>query len=363
LKKQDSTARLLIISIVLGFLCLSFILTRDKSSFAMTNHHDYYPYGWLKPALYGSLRISDEMMDFDISVEGEETRREEFILPNEEGRVLRLSHNGRVFCYVADHDLIDPWDFQIVDYDGSGAFEHKEPPFSDFPLPRWTFINYPFDYVNAKRFTDLTGDRDPRYDDIIRALTPDDGSGRYTPQELNALKIARGGLGGDPPARRKNIADAPRLALNILFDFDKDTLTPEDVNILNTLGRAMNSSSLKGKNFLLEGHTDAKGSFEYNIDLSQRRANRVQEFLMDNYGISSRQLRTEALGESRPLPNIDPENGRNRRVEIVNLTDSDYLTDRGRNPNNAIYQDTRGNITPVPNTAEQSTSSIALPNQ
>jgi outer membrane protein OmpA-like peptidoglycan-associated protein len=292
----------------------------------MTNHHDYYPYGWLKPSLYGSLRIADEMMDFDISVEGDETRREEFVLPNEEGRVLRLSHNGRVFCYVADHDLADPWDFQIVDYDGSGAFEHKEPPFSDFPLPLWTFINYPFDYVNARRFTDLTGQRDPSLDDMIKALSPDDGSGGLTPEQISALTIARGGT---PPTAKRLTGDAPRLALNILFDFDKDVLTPEDVNILNTLGKAMNSPELKGKNFLLEGHTDSKGSDEYNIGLSQRRANRVQAFLIDNYNISSRQLRTEAFGESRPLPNLDPENGRNRRVEIVNISDSNYITDRG----------------------------------
>ncbi|MDR2460489.1 MAG: OmpA family protein [Deltaproteobacteria bacterium] len=292
----------------------------------MTNHHDYYPYGWLKPALYGALRVSDEMMDFDVSVEGEETRREQFILPDEEGRVLRLSHNGRVFCYVVDHDLIEPWDFQIVDYDGSGAFEHKEPPFSDFPLPLWTFINYPFDYIIARNFTDLTDSDDPTVEDMIRALTGDSGVPAYTPQEIAALTIAR----GSPPPDKNLPYDGPRLALHILFDFDKDTLTKEDVRILNNLGKAMNSPQLKGKNYLLEGHTDSRGSDEYNIGLSQRRADRVQAFLMDNYNISPSQLRTEALGESRPLPNISPENGRNRRVEIVNLTDSRDITDRGR---------------------------------
>jgi outer membrane protein OmpA-like peptidoglycan-associated protein len=310
---------------VLAALCLA----GAGDAPAMTNHHDYYPYGWLKPALYGALRVADEMMDFDIAVEGDETRREEFVLPDEEGRVLRLSHNGRVFCYVADSDLADPWDFQIVDYDGSGAFEHKEPPFSDFPLPLWTFVNYPFDYVNARRFTDLTGTRDPLLDDVIKALSPpDDGAGGPSPREISALAMARG---PNAAARKKKGTpyDGPRLALNILFDFDKDTLTPEDVNILNTLGKAMTSSSLKGKNFLLEGHTDAWGSVEYNMDLSQRRANRVQAFLMDNYGISSSQLATEAFGKSRPLPNLDPKNGRNRRVEVVNLTDSARVTDRG----------------------------------
>jgi outer membrane protein OmpA-like peptidoglycan-associated protein len=291
----------------------------------MTNHHDYYPYGWIKPALYGALRISDQMIDFDVTVEGEETRREEFILPDNEGRVLRLSHNGRVFCFVADHDLEDPWDYQVVDYDGSGAFESKEPPFSDFPLPRWTFINYPFRYTNSRRLTDLTGERNPSVRQMIEALT---GSRTrrpaYTPEQIAALTIARGGT--PPPEKYANEpAEPPRLALNILFEFDKDVLTSEAVRVLNTLGQAITSQELVGNSFRLEGHTDAVGTYEYNMDLSRRRARAVQRYLMENYDLPSDRLPTDGLGESRPLPNIDPEDGRNRRVEIINLGTDSYV--------------------------------------
>jgi outer membrane protein OmpA-like peptidoglycan-associated protein len=294
---------------------------------AMTNHHDYFPYGWEKPALYGALRTSDEMIDFDVTVEGEETRREEFILRDGEGRALRLSHNGRVFCYVADHDLEEPWDYQVVDYDGSGAFESKEPPFSDFPLPRWTFINYPFQYVNSRRLTDLTGTDDPSARQMIDALSPGPRARRpaYTPEQRSALTIARGGT--PPPERYQNEPpgdDRPRLALNILFEFDKDVLTSEAKDVLNTLGRAMTSPELSGSRFRLEGHTDAKGTYEYNMDLSRRRAHSVQTYLTENFGINSGQLPIDGLGESRPLPNVDPEDGRNRRVEVVNLSGADY---------------------------------------
>jgi outer membrane protein OmpA-like peptidoglycan-associated protein len=299
----------------------------------MTNHHDYFPYGWEKPALYGALRTSDEMIDFDITVEGEETRREEFVLRDGEGRALRLSHNGRVFCYVADHDLDDPWDYQVVDYDGSGAFESKEPPFSDFPLPRWTFINYPFQYVNRRRLTDLTGVDDPSLNQMIDALSPSRRARRpaYTPEQRAALTIARGGT--PPPEEYLNepqADDQPRLALNILFEFDKDVLTPEARDVLNTLGRAMTSPDLSGSTFRLEGHTDAKGTYEYNLDLSRRRAVSVQRYLIERFNISSTQLPIDGLGESQPLPNIDPEDGRNRRVEIVNLSSSTYVTSQNR---------------------------------
>jgi outer membrane protein OmpA-like peptidoglycan-associated protein len=314
---------------ILIVISLCFLVWPSSRSWSMTNHHDYFPYGWVKPSLYGALRTSDQMIDFDITVEGEETRREEFILPDAAGRALRLSHNGRVFCYVADHDLEEPWDYQIVDYDGSGAFEHKEPPFSDLPLPRWTFIHYPFQYVNNRRLTDLTNVDDPTARQMIDALKPADRARRdaYTPEQRAALTIARGGT--PPPEKYLNEPmgdDQPRLALNILFEFDKDVLTSEDIDVVNTLGRAMTSPELAGGRFKLEGHTDSKGSYEYNIDLSRRRALRVQKYLMDNYGLTSDQLSIDGQGETRPLPNLDPEDGRNRRVEVVNLTNSSYMT-------------------------------------
>jgi outer membrane protein OmpA-like peptidoglycan-associated protein len=286
----------------------------------MTNHHEYFPYGWLKPALFGALRVSDQMIDFDVSVEGEETRREEFILADNAGRVLRLSHNGRVFCYVADRDLTDPWEYQVVDYDGSGAFESKEPPFSDFPLPRWTFISYPFRYINNRRLTDLTREKSPTARQMIAGLT---GAGRerrsaYTPEQRAALTIARGGT--PPPEKYLPEPDEPpRLALNILFEFDQDVLTSAARNTLDTLGEALTSPELAGNTFRLEGHTDAVGPDKYNMDLSRRRARATQAYLMDNFKIPSSRLPTDGLGESRPLPNIDPEDGRNRRVEIINL--------------------------------------------
>ncbi len=307
--------------------------------YALTNHGDYYPHGWLRPNLYGSAKVSDVMIDFDPTVEGEETRREEFILPNDGGRVLRLSHNGRVFGYVVDLDLFDPWDYQIVDYDGSGGFEMKEVAFSDFPLPRWTFINHPF---LTLRTADFTG-REPSVRELIAALS---GPGvrpckkKYTPEQRAALAIARGGemppdeCLPEPQSPLYGPDDGPRVALNILFEFDKDVLTAHAKETLNILGRAMTSQELAGSTFRLEGHTDAVGTFEYNMDLSRRRARAVQRYLLENFNISNNQLLTEGWGEARPLPNIDPEDGRNRRVEVVNLSAGRLLT----MPENA-YQD------------------------
>ena len=294
---------------------------------SLTNHHDYFPHGWQKVNLYGAKKVSDQMIDFDPTVEGEETRREEFVLAENAGRALRLSHNGRVFCYVVDSDLYEPWDYQIVDYDGSGGFEMREPPFSDFALPRWTFVNYPFPYLTGRRATDFTG-TDPSTQQLIDALSPHSKPcvDMYTPEQRAALTIARGGT---PPPEKcapdsggpQSPADGPpRVALSILFEFDSDVLTSDDEDTLDALGKAMTSPQLANATFQLEGHTDAVGSFPYNMDLSRRRAHAVQRYLIDNFKIPSSQLVAVGQGENLPLPNIDPEDGRNRRVEVVNLS-------------------------------------------
>jgi outer membrane protein OmpA-like peptidoglycan-associated protein len=74
--------------------------------------------------------------------------------------------------------------------------------------------------------------------------------------------------------------------------------------------------------FRIIGHTDAVGSEEYNQRLSEQRANRVRETLIEEFGIAPRRLVAEGAGESDligGLPNDAPEH---RRVEIVAMTES-----------------------------------------
>jgi outer membrane protein OmpA-like peptidoglycan-associated protein len=71
-------------------------------------------------------------------------------------------------------------------------------------------------------------------------------------------------------------------------------------------------------NISIEGYTDSKGSEEYNMDLSSRRAEAVKNSLIGR-GLSSSRLQTIGFGESKPLATNDTEAGRqqNRRVRIV----------------------------------------------
>ncbi|MCS7000707.1 MAG: OmpA family protein [Bacteroidota bacterium] len=104
--------------------------------------------------------------------------------------------------------------------------------------------------------------------------------------------------------------------LPIEFDYDRASLRPESLPLVERIADAMKAHpSLKIE---VRGHTDDRGSEEYNLRLSQRRAEAVVEALVQ-MGIERSRLRAIGFGESRPLvPNTSDENrARNRRTEFV----------------------------------------------
>ncbi|MCS7003996.1 MAG: OmpA family protein [Cytophagales bacterium] len=105
---------------------------------------------------------------------------------------------------------------------------------------------------------------------------------------------------------------------NIFFDFDKATLRPRSQYELNRLVKLFERyPKLKIE---VAGHTDSKGSDDYNKRLSQQRADAVKAYLV-NKKISSSKVVAKGYGEAQPVATNDTEEGRqlNRRVEIVIL--------------------------------------------
>ena len=112
-----------------------------------------------------------------------------------------------------------------------------------------------------------------------------------------------------------------RVALSaIQFEFDSDRLTPAAREQLEELGKALGSAPASLRHsFAIQGHTDSAGEAAYNRSLSLRRARAVKRYLMDETGMPGRRLVEIGLGESYPVAGLTPADGRNRRVEIVNL--------------------------------------------
>ncbi len=106
-----------------------------------------------------------------------------------------------------------------------------------------------------------------------------------------------------------------QLTSDILFDLNSTALRPQSQDVLRDL--AGNFRQYPNETFEVDGHTDSTGNAEYNMTLSQRRADSVAGYLIDQ-GVPGDQITARGFGETQPKASNDTPEGRqlNRRVEI-----------------------------------------------
>lgn len=122
----------------------------------------------------------------------------------------------------------------------------------------------------------------------------------------------------DAGAMAQAIDATGRVALyGIQFDFDKADIKPESRPTLDEIAKFLKANP--AVSLVVAGHTDAKGEFGYNVDLSKRRAVAVVADLMKHYGVAAPRLTAFGAGMAAPIAPNDDEAGRakNRRVELV----------------------------------------------
>ncbi len=115
-------------------------------------------------------------------------------------------------------------------------------------------------------------------------------------------------------------APPPSISMEINFGYNSAQLTDQAIQQLAPLGQALQSPELAGLSFMLEGHTDASGPDDYNMALSQKRAQSVGQFLYQYYGVDPTKLNIIGRGESALLDPANPTSGANRRVSITTMT-------------------------------------------
>ena len=113
--------------------------------------------------------------------------------------------------------------------------------------------------------------------------------------------------------------DKPNIDLEITFDYNSADISAKSLPSVQALGRALTNPDLKGSTFVVAGHTDAAGGEAYNQDLSERRADSIKRYLMDNYHIASSDLVTVGYGKSKLKDPSQPMAEVNRRVQVVNM--------------------------------------------
>ncbi|EEI89997.1 OmpA family protein [Sphingobacterium spiritivorum] len=108
------------------------------------------------------------------------------------------------------------------------------------------------------------------------------------------------------------------LSSDFLFPTNSSYLTDKSKGELSKLAKLLKDNS-KTK-IRVDGHTDATGTPEYNLWLSDKRAVSVKKFLVDS-GISESRITTKGIGQAKPVADNKTPEGRqmNRRVEVVLL--------------------------------------------
>ncbi len=113
----------------------------------------------------------------------------------------------------------------------------------------------------------------------------------------------------------------PAASMLITFMTNSDELTPEAKQGLDTLGAALKSDRLATFKFAIEGHADPRGGDDFNLKLSQRRAESVVAYLADKQGIERSRLQPVGKGQSELLNHSNPFAPENRRVTVKTLTE------------------------------------------
>lgn len=135
-----------------------------------------------------------------------------------------------------------------------------------------------------------------------------------TPESVSTATVTQT---DDSPAVESDFS----VAFRIQFAFDSVDLSGSAKSTLDRMADVLNHDLVRDKVIQIEGHADGTGSTNYNMELSQRRAETVARYLAQRHDVDTERLVLKAKGESELYNPQDPTDGVNRRVEFQNLTD------------------------------------------
>jgi len=140
------------------------------------------------------------------------------------------------------------------------------------------------------------------------------GIGHYMDRQEQALREAMAYSDAVAVQRQGDVLEAT-FKSDFLFDVDSSVIKPGAYSEIDRMARVL--GDYPATRIRIEGHTDATGSEDYNLRLSQRRADAVKHLLVGR-GVAPDRITAIGFGESRPRAGNDTGAGRqfNRRVEI-----------------------------------------------
>lgn len=231
----------------------------------------------------------------------------------------------------------DPEDFDGFE-DGDGCPDDQDTDGDGVPDSRDQCILEPEDadgYLDVDGCPEIDNDLDRILDEADRcANDPEDMDGHQDEDgcpdrdnDADGLEDVSDQCPNEPGPRDENgcprvyqdvevTREAIRIHQKIHFEFDKAVIRSVSFPILNTVAQVL--QDYPDIHVEIQGHTDSRGRDEYNMRLSQERAEAVRTYLIER-GIAANRLTARGYGESRPIESNRTSSGRaaNRRVEFV----------------------------------------------
>lgn len=121
-----------------------------------------------------------------------------------------------------------------------------------------------------------------------------------------------------PPVARE-LLRVPQVTLEVRFDPDSSIIRPESYQTLGLVADALCRSTMLPNAFLIVGHTESTGKREFNLTLSQRRADAIRDALVATFKISPKRIQTLGLGEEQMRDAAQPASAVNARFQIVTV--------------------------------------------
>ncbi|QWG24730.1 OmpA family protein [Bradyrhizobium sediminis] len=124
------------------------------------------------------------------------------------------------------------------------------------------------------------------------------------------------------PPMAPELNKLPHLVAEILFDEDAAVVRPDSYRTLGRIADTLTHPSMLGYKFLIVGHTASGGRRDFNLTLSQRRADVIRDVLVNTFKVSSKRLVTLGLGEEQLLDRAKPGSPVNQQTQIATIGSS-----------------------------------------
>jgi OOP family OmpA-OmpF porin len=126
-----------------------------------------------------------------------------------------------------------------------------------------------------------------------------------------------------PSLRRPPVAaellKLPHFNVEVKFNPDSPIIRPESYSTLGRIADALYDPALSPYGFLIVGHTESTGKRDYNLTLSQRRADAIRDVLVTTFKVSAKRIQAIGLGEEQLLDGARPTAPVNQQVQVLTV--------------------------------------------